>query len=217
MMRPAAVLSGVLLAVLVAMPAAAGQVSLTLHDGHVTLHAKDASIQQVLAEWAKVGHTRFVNAGKVVGPPLTLQLSDVPESQALDLVLHSAAGYMAAPRTTYLPNASVYDRVLILATSRAPVVPTPHTGNARRPTTFYPPQFHRFIPPSALRFFRPPQRPQGSKGNSNPQDNGDNGSNDSGAVSPAAGSQVISAPVVVPQPGIIVKPKKTKKPSGGGR
>ena len=34
-------------------------------DGRVTISAKDATIRQILAEWARVGQTRFVNAERV--------------------------------------------------------------------------------------------------------------------------------------------------------
>ena len=55
-------------------------------------------LRQILAEWAKVGGTRIVNAERVTGPPVTLSCSKVPEQQALAVLLRSVAGYLAAPR-----------------------------------------------------------------------------------------------------------------------
>jgi len=85
----------------------------------VTLLAKNAPIQQVLGEWARKGRTKIVNLERVAGPPLTLELRDLPESKALAILLRSVAGYIAAPRAVALPGASQYDRILILPTSRA--------------------------------------------------------------------------------------------------
>jgi hypothetical protein len=118
----------------VATTAAAGELTLTMANGRVTVIAKDVPLRQILAEWARVGNTRMVNAEKLMGGPLTLQLVDVPEKEALDILLRSAAGYMTAPRETALPGASLYDRVIILATSRPPVggvtaPPAPFGGN----------------------------------------------------------------------------------------
>ena len=77
-------------------------------------------LRQILEEWARLGNTKIVNAEKVVGSPITLELIDVPERQALDTLLRSAAGYLAAPRPVGVMGASVYDRIMILPTSRPP-------------------------------------------------------------------------------------------------
>jgi hypothetical protein len=104
----------------IATTATAGELTVKMADGLVTVIAKDVPLRQILAEWARVGNTRMVNAEKVVGAPLTLQLVDVPEKEALEILLRSAAGYVTASRENPLAGASVYDRVIILATSRPP-------------------------------------------------------------------------------------------------
>lgn len=104
----------------VATAAAAGELTVKMADGRVTVIAKDVPVRQILAEWARVGNTRIVNAEKMIGGPVTLELIDVPESEALGVLLRSAAGYVTAPRPTAVAGASVYDRVIILATSRPP-------------------------------------------------------------------------------------------------
>ena len=76
----------------------AGQVRLEIRDGLVTLDAKDATIREIFVEWARVGQTRVMNAERVPGGPVTLQLNGIPERKALDIVLRSVAGYVAAPR-----------------------------------------------------------------------------------------------------------------------
>jgi hypothetical protein len=106
----------------VASPVAAQQLTLQIQDGKVTLDAVNVPARQILAEWARLGGTKVVGAEKIVGPPLTLKLVGTPERRALDVILGSVAGFMAAERqTSATPGASVYDRILILATSTAPV------------------------------------------------------------------------------------------------
>jgi hypothetical protein len=112
----------VLAGLVTALPAAvsAGDLKLTLANGKVTLVADDVPLRQILAEWARLGKTTVINGDKLVGPPLTLQLIDVPEEQALETLLRSASGYVVAQRASYVADASMYDRILILPTSRAP-------------------------------------------------------------------------------------------------
>jgi len=111
------------LAAFVAAPAAAGELRLTMSNGRVTLIAHDVTVREILAEWARVGQAKIVNGEKLSGGPVTIELTDVPEARALDTVLRSAAGYVMAPRTAGTPGASLYDRILILATSRPPMMP----------------------------------------------------------------------------------------------
>jgi hypothetical protein len=106
---------GAALVLVSALPAAGqGQVQLRIQDGRVNLVAKEATLRQILAEWARVGQTRIVNGERVPGGALSLELVDVPEKQALDIVLRSVTGYVAAPRPTPTANASRYDRILVM-------------------------------------------------------------------------------------------------------
>src|SRR5687767_4173857 len=115
----ALVVSGLVLS---APAAEARELSLTIANGRVTLIAHDATVRQILDEWARVGQTRIVNGDKLLGTPMTLELRDVPEAQALDTVLRSAAGYLVAARSAGSVGASFFDRIMILPTSRAPAV-----------------------------------------------------------------------------------------------
>ena len=92
----------------VCMPASvsAGELVLSFKDGRVTLKATDASLRQILNEWARLGQTRMTGLEKLTGSPLTLELVDVPEKQALEILLRSVAGYIAAPRAV-MASASV--------------------------------------------------------------------------------------------------------------
>lgn len=100
-----------------ASTALAQQVSLTMNNGRVTLKATNATVRQILDEWARVGGTKLVNADKLGSQPVTLTLVDEPEGQALETILRSAAGYMVSERANPAPNASRFDRIMLMARS----------------------------------------------------------------------------------------------------
>ena len=107
---------------------AADGLELSFDNGTVTLVASEVPVSDILSEWARIGSTRFVDAEDLAdGSPLTLQLTDVPEAEALELLLRAAAGYLAAPRAVRVDGASRFDRVLIMATSSGPPM-TPSFG-----------------------------------------------------------------------------------------
>lgn len=121
-------------ALLYALPAAAQQsVNLQFQDGRVTLRVQNAPVRAILAEWARLGGATIVNGERVAGPPVTLELTAVPERQALDVVLRSVAGYMLAPRRAGTAGASAFDRIMILPTSVAPRNPPPAAAAATAP------------------------------------------------------------------------------------
>src|SRR6058998_634205 len=64
--------------------ASAQQVNLAIQNGRVTLVAKDATARQILTEWARVGQTKIVNVEKIPGGPITVELTNVSEEEALD-------------------------------------------------------------------------------------------------------------------------------------
>lgn len=121
-------------------PAFAGELKLSMQDGRVTLIADNVPLRQILQEWARVGQTQIVNADKLTGPAVTLQIVNAPEREVLDILLRSAAGYIAAPRPSVVANAAIFDRVTIMATSRPPAA----TAVASAPT----PTFQR--PPAPI-------------------------------------------------------------------
>ena len=122
--------AAVLLVACVATPVRAQQsVSIAFDNGRVTVVARNAPVRVILAEWARLGGATVVNGDRVAGPPVTLELTAVPERQALDIILRNVAGYMLAPRRAGSEAVSAFDRIQILPTSVAPNVPTP---SARR-------------------------------------------------------------------------------------
>src|SRR5262249_52889681 len=105
-------------------------------------------------EWARVGQTRIVNLERISGGPVTLQLTDVPEEQAIDVVLRAVSGYVLAPRPTDAANLSRFDRIIVMPTSTAP----PVAATARAPIT--PPSFQ--APQFAIPATDPPDDPDDS-------------------------------------------------------
>jgi len=125
--------------------AASADVQLSMQNGRVTIVAKDASVKQILTEWARVGHTKIVNIEKIPGGPVTLELRNVPESQALEVLLRTLSGYIAAPRATVADNLSAFDRIIVMPTvaSARPAVAAPPPPVFQQPA----PQFNQ--PPVA--------------------------------------------------------------------
>lgn len=113
--------------------AASADVQLSIVDGRVSLVARNATVGQILAEWARIGQTKIVNGERVPGGPVTLELQGVPEAEALDTILRSASGFMAAPRANPVPNASRFDRIVVMPTSVAPPAAPARAGGAPPP------------------------------------------------------------------------------------
>jgi hypothetical protein len=88
--------------------------------GNVTLIAQSVTLQEVLAEWTRLGNCYFPNADKLSREPLLpVQFENVPELRVLDSLLRSAAGVVMSPRTTRTTGASSFEVVQILAKSTA--------------------------------------------------------------------------------------------------
>src|SRR5215212_9669896 len=110
---------GVALCVLGVSAPALADVHVSMENGRVTVVAKDATLRQILTEWARVGQTKVVNVERVPGAPMTLELRDVPEAQALEILLRPLSGYMAAPRAAQAANLSRFDRIVVMPTVAA--------------------------------------------------------------------------------------------------
>jgi hypothetical protein len=127
---------------LFAVTTASAEVQLTMQNGRVSLVAKDATVRQILTEWARVGETKIVNIERVPGGPVTLELTNVPEAQALEVVLRSLSGYIAAPRPVESANLSRFDRIILMPTLAAARPPTPAS-----PAPVFQQQNPQFTPP----------------------------------------------------------------------
>src|SRR3954453_16908359 len=99
---------------------ASAEVQVTIQNGRVSIVAKDATVRQILTEWARVGQTKVINVERLGGPPVTLQLTNVSEQEALDVLLRSYSGYLAAPRPARVATLSAFDRIIVMPSSAAP-------------------------------------------------------------------------------------------------
>lgn len=173
-------------ALFVAVSTASADVQLTMKDGRVSLVAKDTTVRQILTEWARVGQTKIVNVERVPGGPITIELINVPEAQALEVLLRSLSGYITAPRAVEAATLSRFDRIILMPTMAA-----------ARPSTGSPP------PPPVFQ-----QAPQIN--NQVPDDDGDDDKQ------PAAGAPPIRGPVFnsFPQPQV-VNPQAAPMPQPG--
>jgi hypothetical protein len=213
-----------------AMPASAGDLKLTMKDGRVTLIADDVPLRQILQEWARIGQARIVNADKLSGPAMTLQLIDTPEKDALDILLRSASGYIAAPRAVAMANAATYDRITIMASSRAPAA-APMSASAP-PATFQRPPMPVIDDSDepVVNVTMPAQpQPYNPNGNNNNQVVV-NPANlvPPGGFNPGNGQQPQQGPLTAPRPGMVIppagangvpnpyQPTVVRPPGGGG-
>jgi hypothetical protein len=130
----ASILALALAQVLSAGPAHA-DTQLTMHNGRVWLRATNATVAEILAAWATIGQVKIINGERLTGERVALQLTDVAELQALDVLLRSVGGYIVTERPTAVPNAARFDLIFILpttstallaaATPASPAIPQP--------------------------------------------------------------------------------------------
>lgn len=125
--------------------AAVADVRLTMQDGRVSIVAKDATIRQILTEWARIGKTQIVNLERIPGGPVTLELTNVTEKQALDVLLRPLSGYMLVLRVADAANVSRFDRIVVIPTiaeqrpALSTSLPPPSGTRSPAPTAMYQP------------------------------------------------------------------------------
>jgi hypothetical protein len=111
---------------------------------------------------------------------------------ALDIILRAVPGYMAAPRATYVANASLYDRILIMATTTAAAVTRPPAAPGSATPNGYPgssPNMTQLRAPGSL---TPGMLPEPA--NDDPQDDP--------AIAAAAAAGLVTVPA--PPPGVMM-------------
>ena len=151
----------------VAAQTASPGVSLTIRDGKVTLKAEQVSLRQILAEWERQGQVKVVGADKLLGAPVTLNLIDVPEKQALEIVMRGVPGYMAVDRIAQADAApagpSRYDRVVVMARAATPVPAVASAAPRGMPSPAQPPAaFQQTMPDAGQQAFMPPPPDDGA-------------------------------------------------------
>jgi hypothetical protein len=186
-------------------------VTISIRDGRASVRARNASVSDVLAEWSRAGGTTIVNGEQLSGAHLTLDLVDVPEAQALDIVLRPAAGYVARKRPVALATASTFDRVVVLARSVVVVpeqrpIPQPSPRIVPQPSEPREPFYERLIGPDGLPVpdddqdtVPPPPRDRGQAPAPSP-------TAAPATASPASAPPRSAVPAGVPVPGMMVPP-----------
>jgi hypothetical protein len=132
-------------------------VQFSLRDGRVSIVAKDATLAEILTEWAKIGQTTIINADRLPHDRVTLELRNVGEQQALDVLLRAVSGYLAAPRAIPVASASQFDRIFVMPPS---VAPRPTSAAVSVANVSAPPAYH--APPYQNATYETPADPQQS-------------------------------------------------------
>ena len=86
----------------------------------ITVTARGMTVSQILDRWSKIGGTVVLNGAAVQSGPVTLQLTDVSERDALDILLRGVGGYIVVDRDDDSTGASSIGKILILPKSAAP-------------------------------------------------------------------------------------------------
>lgn len=119
-------------------------VSIQFQNGMVSVSARNVPLRTILQEWSRVGRTTIVNAERVTGAPVTIELSNVPEQEALATLLRGVTGYIVGARQVLATGPSSFDRIMIMpgtATVAArSSAPPPPPAPPPSPITFVPGQ-----------------------------------------------------------------------------
>jgi hypothetical protein len=141
---------------------------------------------------------------------LTLELTNVPEAEALDVLLRSISGYIAAPRAVMAANVSQFDRIVVMPTPAAPRAPV--TASAAPAQAMPQPQFQQQFPQQAVDDDVDDERPapnvvvpRGPVFNQFPQPQ---------VVSPQGGPGVVQGGVFNPQQPQMAQPQFGQHPPG---
>src|SRR5687768_14725408 len=202
------------------------QVRVTFTNGRVTVIADNATVTEILQEWARVGGSKFVNAEKIPSKErITIRLENETEVRALGVLLRSAAGYMVAPRVAGMTGSSSVGRVLIVPVSQAASLAEARPSDPSQPneTPTAPPNWvagpprpdddgpTRQVPPPPAPSNTNPMQVLTAAPPSRPAPNAP-----IGQATPLGGAQIQTAPGVGPtsaQPGAVIP--GPARPGGG--
>ena len=98
---------------------------LSFHEGQVTIIASEVPLDEILAEWSRLGNTTFINADGISSRLISVALIDVAEAKALDVLLSEVAGYLFAPRPLRKIGTSVYDPIFLMPPDNANTLRAP--------------------------------------------------------------------------------------------
>jgi hypothetical protein len=126
------------------------KLDISFENGTVTLVAENVTLREILAEWARKGGSRIVNAEKLAGSPVYLtEFKGQSEADVLRALLREAPGYGVSMRDAPATGRSTVGTVLILATRTVPV----STSSVSAPVSSQP-QFQAPQPQAAPRLIQ---------------------------------------------------------------
>jgi hypothetical protein len=131
------------------------QLEISFSGSNVTLKARNVSLPQILAEWARLSGCVILNAERLPSTPITIPVlyENMSQRAVLESLLRPAAGFILSPRTAGRAGATDFELVYILATSN----PTP-SGYAGGST--YQPPVTAMDPTELPPNVPPPPQPQ---------------------------------------------------------
>ena len=197
-------------------PPVSADVRVSFANGRVTVVAENATVSEILAEWARVGGSTFVDAEKIPARErLTIRLEDQAELDAIDVLLRSVAGYMVSPAPADATRASSVARVFILPTSTPVAYVAPPQAEEAEPVNADNPPRVTAAPPrpdddGPVRVQTPPAVTVPAPTSSAPL----------GQASPLiSGTSTQTVPglgvVTSSQPGVAIGTSQTPRPAGG--
>ena len=159
-------------------------------QGNVSLLASNVTVREILAEWTRIGGSRFLNVERLTGAPLQIpvQFDRQPEGDVLASLLAGMSGYILGPKMVGMAGTSRFGTVVIQATSTATTSTSYSPGNNFNNATA-PPPVTRSNPDDEIPPVTPPNSPAGAPAATNPNQ---------GPRSNAPSVGVPANPVIVP-------------------
>ena len=114
-------IAGAVLLALCVVPVARGQEHASLpnlfvaygNDG-VTIVARSVPLRAIVQEWARLGDVRLANLQNVPTSPVTVELRDMPETLALEVLLRSLPGYVLQQRGPTAAGPSTFEKLDVM-------------------------------------------------------------------------------------------------------
>ena len=89
----------------------------------MTVVADSVALRTIIQEWARVGGVRLVNPQHVSPAPVSIDLRNLPEGEALEVLLRALPGYLLQQRSIASSGSSVFEKLAVMA--------PPATGTGR--------------------------------------------------------------------------------------
>jgi len=106
-----------------AVPARSRSLVVSCDEGRMTVVADSVALRTIIQEWARVGGVRLVNPQHVSLAPVSVDLRDLPEGEALEVLLRALPGYLLQERSMESGGSSVFEKLAVMA--------PPATGTGR--------------------------------------------------------------------------------------